>query len=91
MKLSVNFDVDFNAVELVVRRSIIAFIGNLAPSETLYTSALIEAARSVSGVRDVAFFNRGTNTPLDNQYPATPRAAIRTNSTSINISNSEAV
>ena len=90
MTLSVDFDVDFNVIERTVRETLVSFINGLAPSETLYVSALIEAARGVTGVRDIQLFQRGTENPLDNQYPATPRVAIRVNSTSINISNNEA-
>lgn len=91
MTLSVDFDVDFNVIESTVRETLINFVNGLAPSEPLYVSALIEAARGVTGVRDIQLYQRGTTNPLDNQYPASPRAAIRVNSTSINISNNEAV
>jgi uncharacterized phage protein gp47/JayE len=90
MTLSVDFDVDFNVIERTVRETLVNFINGLAPSEPLYVSALIEAARGVTGVRDIQLYQRGTANPLDNQYPASPRVAIRVNSTSINISNNEA-
>ena len=91
MTLSVDYDVDFNVIENTVRQTLVSFINGLAPSQPLYTSALIEAARGVTGVRDIQLYQRGTANPLDNQFPASPRSAIRVNSTSINISNNEAV
>lgn len=91
MSLSVDYDVDYNVIEGTVRETLVNYINGLAPSEPLYVSALIEAARGVTGVRDVQLFQRGTTNALDNQYPASPRAAIRVNSSSINISNNEAV
>lgn len=89
MSLSVDYDVDYNVIEGTVRETLVNYINGLAPSETLYVSALIEAARGVTGVRDLQLYQRGTTNPLDNQYPASPRAAIRVNSSSINISNTE--
>jgi uncharacterized phage protein gp47/JayE len=91
MTLSIDYDVDFSVIESTVRETLVNFINGLAPSETLYASALIEAARGVTGVRDIQLYQRGTENTFDNQYPASPRAAIRVNSTSINISNNEAV
>lgn len=90
MLLSVENDVDFNVIENTVKETLTNFINGLAPSEPLFTSALIEASRGVIGVRDIQLFQRGTTNPLDNQYPASPRNAIRVNASSINISNSEA-
>lgn len=90
MLLSVENDVDFNVIENTVKETLTNFINGLAPSEPLFTSALIEASRGIIGVRDIQLFQRGTNSPLDNQFPASPRNAIRVNATSINISNSEA-
>lgn len=90
MLLSVDNDADFNVIENTVKETLSNFINGLAPSEPLFTSALIEASRGVTGVRDIQLFQRGTTNPLDNQYPASPRNAIRVNASSINISNSEA-
>lgn len=91
MSLSVDYDVDYNVIENTVRATLVNYINGLAPSETLYVSALIEASRGITGVRDLQLYQRGTTNPLTNQYPASPRVAIRVNSSSINISNNEAV
>jgi hypothetical protein len=70
-----------------VNTVLVEAINGLAPSEPLYTSSLIETARGVNGVRDVAIYNRGTFDTYPNQFPATPRNAIRVNSSSILITN----
>lgn len=70
-----------------VNTVLVELINGLAPNEALYTSALIETARGVNGVRDVVIYTRGTFDLYPNQFPATPRNAIRVNSSSILISN----
>lgn len=86
MSLYVEYDADYEVVQRAVRETLVNFINDLAPSQPLYVSALIEAARSVSGVRDIELFQRGTRNRLENQYAASPRVAFRVNSNSINIS-----
>lgn len=90
MRLSVDNEANYNTVSELVRRTIITYINNLAPSEPLYTSALIEVARGITGVQDLQLLQRGTQNPLPNQYPATPQVAIRANAATISITNSEA-
>lgn len=87
VSVSTEFNIEAPLVTSQIRAVLLDLINGLAPSETLYTSAMIEAARSVSGVRDVSIYIRDTDQPYPNQYPASPRSALRVNSTSINISN----
>jgi len=70
-----------------VNTVLVELINGLAPGEPLYTSSLIETARGVNGVTDVVIFTRGTSDYYPNQYPATPRNAIRVNSNSILVTN----
>lgn len=86
MALSVDFAENFNVIENRVRTVLTQYINNLAPSETLYISALVEVSREINGVTDVIFYVRNSEDRLQNIYTSTPRSAIRVRANSITIS-----
>jgi len=85
VQVQVELGYSYDQVADEVRTSLINYINSLAPNEPMFASSLIQQARRVSGTRDVAFFNRGTATPLQNTYPESPKSALRADSQSINL------
>lgn len=89
--LTVELGYDYTTVEQQVLTTLRDFISSLAPGEPLFTSAMIEEARAVSGVRDILFYGRGTTTYLQNVFPESKRHALRIDSSSITITASATV
>jgi hypothetical protein len=75
----------YNDVEQTLRIALSSYISSVPPGSPLYVSSMVAVARSVSGVQDIIFFSRGSTQPLANIYPDSPRAALRTDSSSIAI------
>lgn len=85
LQLQIEMGYSFDQISVSVENALLDLINSLAPSQPMFTSALIQRARQVSGVRDVLFFERGGSIPLGNTYPESPQTALRADNQSINI------
>lgn len=86
LKIDVFQASDYSVVELLVIDAIGTYVNALAPGQTLYISKLVELCASISGVRDIRFFNPGTSEHANNITPTSTRSVLRVRSNSLNIS-----
>lgn len=86
VSLLVSTSAQYAAVENRLLVALETAINSLQPGQQLYISQLVEVARSVSGVKDVHFYEAGTTNAAPNVYPSSARSALRVRRAGLTIS-----
>jgi hypothetical protein len=88
ISLIVDTSFDFKVIENRCVDIISAFVNNLAPGQPLFISQLVDACIGLTGLLDIRFYERDSDTTKANIIPLNPRTALRVNESSVKITTS---